>query len=145
DVAGVAAVRVGTLAPAGAVPLRGNDLPGMRPVLRRAVATWIAVSRVPPCCRVTVLPELAIAAVCGRAVCCWARGGVRDTDEVEVEPVAAGLHYEEDQLIAAVHPVAHGLGHGVGLVPDDRVADDPSVALQGEGYLPGQAEQVLRA
>ena len=35
DVAGVASVRVGGMPPTGAVPPRGNDLPGVRTVLGR--------------------------------------------------------------------------------------------------------------
>ena len=45
----------------------------------------------------------------------------------------------------AVEPVADRLGHRVGLVPDDRVPQDPPVLLQRERDPPGQAEQVLRA
>ena len=70
-------------------------------------------------------------------------GGVRHADGVEVEPVVAGFDEQEDEFVPAVEPVADGLGHRVGLVPDDGVADDPPVVLEGEGDPPGQAEQVL--
>jgi hypothetical protein len=43
----------------------------------------------------------------------------------------------------AVEPVADRFGHGVRLVPDDRVPQNPPVLLQGERDPPGQAEQVL--
>ena len=55
----------------------------------------------------------------------------------------AGFDEQEDEFVAAVEPVADGFGHGVGLVPDDGVAEDPAVVLEGEGDPPGQAEQVL--
>ena len=44
----------------------------------------------------------------------------------------------------AVEPVADRFGHGVGLVPHDRVPQNPAVILQRERHPPGQAEQVLR-
>ena len=66
-------------------------------------------------------------------------------DRVEIEPVVAGLDQQEDQLVPAVQPVTNRLGHRVGLVPHDRVTDDPAVVLQRERYPPGQAEEVLSA
>src|SRR6185437_5138536 len=79
--------------------------------------------------------------------CCSGRGwparGVWYSDRVQVEPVVPGLDEQEDEFVSAVEPVGDRFGHGVGLVPDDRVADDPAVVLQGEGDSPGQAEQVL--
>ena len=44
----------------------------------------------------------------------------------------------------AVEPVADRFGHRVGLVPHDRVPEDPPVVLERERDPPGQAEQVLR-
>jgi hypothetical protein len=70
---------------------------------------------------------------------------MRNADGVEVEPVVPGFDQQEDHLVAAVETVAHRLGHGVGLVPDDRVAHDPAVVLERERDPPGQAEQVLGA
>jgi hypothetical protein len=76
------------------------------------------------------------------------RGGpgglVRDADWVQVEPVGRLLDEQEQQLVAAVEPVTDRFGHGVGFVPDDRVAQDPPVVLEGEGRPPRQAEEVLR-
>ena len=139
-------------ATAGAVPATGNDLRGVRTVLGRASASRASaggtgtiaavLSGVPPASRRTWRATGAVRRGNGA---CRAGGGVRHADRVEVEPVVPGSDEQEDQHVPAVHPVADGFGHGVGLVPDDRVADDPPVSLQGEGDLPGQAEQVLDA
>ena len=71
--------------------------------------------------------------------------GQRNPDRVEIEPVAAGPDEQEHQLVRAGHPVGDGLGHAVGLVPDDRVAQDPAVFLQGERDPPGHPDQVLES
>ena len=42
--------------------------------------------------------------------------------------------------MAAVEPVADRFGHGVGLVPHDRVPEYPAVLLQGGRDPPGQAD-----
>ena len=140
DVAGIAAERVGGMPPVIAVPPRGNHLPGVRPVLGRPSRP----ARSSPAgqglrwpTRTGLAGRRLVLGIGGLA------GGVRDADGVEVEPVGRLLDEKEDQLVAAVEPVADGLGHGVGLVPDDRVAQDPPVLLEGERDPPRLAEQVL--
>ena len=128
----------GAAAAAGAVPPRGDDLPGVRAVLGRPGTA--AARRPAGAPRRPAIPRRR-APLRSRAAA--GRGGVRHADGVEVEPVVPGLDEQEDQLVAAVEPVADGLGHGVGLVPDDGVAEDPPVVLEGERDPPGQAEQVL--
>src|SRR5690625_1310297 len=68
--------------------------------------------------------------VLARADC----GGVpalarRHSNSVEVEPVAPRLGEQEQVIVTGGESVCDGLGHGVGLVPDDVVAEDPAVVL----------------
>jgi len=135
DVARVAAVGVPSAATAVAVAAGGNDLSGVRAVLGRPGAAGLAAAGVARGCR--------SAGWSAGTSSAGPDGGMRYADGVEVEPVVAGLDQEKDQFVAAVHPVADRFGHGVGLVPDDGVADDPAVVLEGERDPPGQPEQVL--
>ena len=141
DVAGVASGRVGGVPLADAVAAGTGNLPGVRPVLGRP-DTAAAVRS--PGCRPVALRCRRVRGRAGSLPRSRADGGVRDADRVEVEPVAAGSDQQEDHLVPAVETVADRLGHRVGLVPDDRVAEDPAVVLQRERDPPGQAEEVLR-
>src|SRR5699024_2280722 len=79
----------------------------------------------------------------------FAMGGTflreRFEDVAGVHVVIRLLDQEEDHLITRGEPVRGWVGDAVGLVPDNRVPDNPPLLLQMEGDTPRNAHQALVA
>lgn len=69
--------------------------------------------------------------------------GVRLSDRVKVEEVVGLRDEQEDHLVAGGETVLDGSGRGVGLVPDDRRAQEPPVVLHRQRRPPRHTEQIL--
>src|SRR5450756_252274 len=68
---------------------------------------------------------------------------VRHTDGVEVEEVVRFTNEEVDDFVRAAEAIAHTGWHGVGLGPDDLVAQDPAVLDQRQGNPLGSQDETL--
>ena len=66
------------------------------------------------------------------------------TDRIAVIEIVFILRQQKDIFVGAGGPVLYRLGLAVRFVPDDIGAEKPTVGLQGECQLPGNADEVLR-